>query len=135
MLRLQLPREPTNQLLLQHVNHRPRHWARPEVVMPARLTTSHRATHTTTIVHMHAFGCGQTIDNQAPVHLLESIVPLELPQLALSSSKSLATSRNHRWATTHNSREHNINEVPMVLGAQLKHWPHLQSSSLTNRQP
>jgi hypothetical protein len=41
VLRLQLPREPTNQLLLQHINNSPGHRTRPEMVTPAGLTAIH----------------------------------------------------------------------------------------------
>jgi hypothetical protein len=83
MLRLKGTRIPTYELLLQLGHNSLGNRAIPEVVASARLTTDHRATHTTVILHMHALSCCQPIDNQPPKNLLEVIIPPQLPKLTL----------------------------------------------------
>jgi hypothetical protein len=47
----------------------------PEVVVSARRTANHRATHTIAIMHVHALCCCHTIENKPPINLLIEVVP------------------------------------------------------------
>jgi hypothetical protein len=134
MVRLQCTRHPPNKLLLHDANNSLRHRALPKMVPAPRLATLHRTTHTLPISHVHALCSGQTIEHKTPKHLLEVIVPPQLPQRLVGRNHSSTTHCHLCWVAPHSQWGNGINKITPVLRAHLNQRAKLQRSSLLHRQ-
>jgi hypothetical protein len=123
MMWLQGAIKPLTQLLLHHTHNSLGHRAVPIMVLPARLATIHRATHTAAVVLVHALCGGQTIQNQPPKHLLERVVPLQLPQMALGCRNGFTAPIHINRVQAHTRRRNTRNKILVVPQSGLKQRP------------